>query len=340
MQSLQGLMNGQKTIIDMLASCGIKAKLVQTDDSPNKTTYHIDLIDIKQLSNITKCIKCLTALLHKQVTGGFSDIAHFCITIPKDKRTIIKYTDYNIQKALNNCKDLSVLLGVDSQNNVLTTKLEDLPHLLIAGTTGSGKSVLLNNIICGLIQQSKKHNLEIALIDPKQVELADYSKAGFMTATTIEDSIKLLETANALIDLRYKEMQANGYKKASKNSLRTILIIDEFADLMINAKEETQNLIVRIAQLGRACGVHLILATQRPSADIITGLIKSNIPSRIALKTASYRDSMIILDNKGAENLMGKGDALVKLSTDCNIVNIQCPYIDDKMIRKTLKEIK
>lgn len=330
--------NKPQTITELLRDFGIYSTLVKTDINPTKTTYHLDLFDITKLSSINRIIKYLSAYLHKEVTYLSSKIAHFCLSMPNDKVKPINYNDKKIQDAINSCEDLSLLIGVDSQNKPTLVKLDELPHLLIAGTTGSGKSVLLNNIICSLIQQSDKHNIELALIDPKQVELCQYegTKAVSVSATNPAECINVLKVANSIIDERYAYMRKMKLKKADKSCKKVIVIIDEFADLMILAKSQVENLIIRIAQLGRACGVHLIIATQRPSADVITGLIKSNIPSRIALKTTSYRDSMIILDSKGAENLYGKGDALLKLPTECELKNIQCPYIDDEMINNII----
>lgn len=330
--------NTTPTIVSLLRDFGIYSTLIRTDISPTRTTYHLDLFDLTKLSNMNKIIKYIGAYLHKQVTCSSSQYAHLSLSMPNDKTKTVNFTDKKLQTAINNSQELSILLGVDNENKPKMVKLEDLPHLLIAGTTGSGKSVLLNNIICSILQQSDRHNIELALIDTKQVELAQYDDLPqvSVSAKNPAECIKVLKLANSIIDDRYTYMRKMKMKKADNSCRKVIIIIDEFADLMLLAKTQVENLLIRIAQLGRACGVHLIIATQRPSADVITGLIKSNIPSRIALKTTSYRDSMIILDTKGAEKLNGKGDALLKLPTECELTNIQCPYIDDEQINNII----
>lgn len=206
----------------------------------------------------------------------------------------------------------TALLGY-AYGECITLDLADAPHVLIAGETGSGKSVMLHNIVLSLALRNTAETMGLVMIDPKQVELSMYKNLGLLElpiAKGSEEAIKTLDTLCTFMDNRYKMMESMGARRW--NGKRIYVVIDELADLMFTSGKQVEKYIVRLAQLGRACGIHLIIATQRPEAKVITGLIKANIPTRICLPVVSWRDSMIILDEKGGEQLENPGDAILK----------------------------
>lgn len=242
------------------------------------------------------------------------------------------------------CRMSKIFAGVDVSNGqAIILDLDELPHILVAGTTGSGKSVMLNSIICSLLKTCPPYSVEFTMIDTKRVELSPYkqlNKELCRVATDSETGIDYLKDICDDIDARYRMMEKKGLRKAPENYYREIVIIEELGDLMYDSKRQIEPYIVKIARLGRACGIHLILCTQRPTVDVVTGEIKANIGCRFALQTTSYTDSMNILGHSGAELLKGKGDCLLKLPTSANELHIQCPYISDSDIDKIIKNYK
>jgi S-DNA-T family DNA segregation ATPase FtsK/SpoIIIE len=247
------------------------------------------------------------------------------------------------------------LLGEDDGGEKLWMDMNDNPHLLIAGSTGSGKSTLIHNLICNslFVHGMGQRNIEIYLSDPKRVEFVEYAHYSIngivkSISNTYEDTLTQLKYIANEMERRYYVMHSSKIRSISENTklFNLILyIIDEVADLKMQDKsKELQNLLVKIAQKGRAAGIFLVLATQRPSVDIITGIIKANFPGRIACKTASRKDSEVVLDRMGAETLLGRGDAILQ-NMKYNSVRFQVAYtvpsktIKDyqRLIRKTLR---
>lgn len=202
--------------------------------------------------------------------------------------------------------------GMDTDGRPVSLCFPKVPHVLIAGETGSGKSVLLHSVIASLLLSSPGAVLDI--VDTKRVEYLDYNGRARLSVTASDAVERLHSIAFGEMDYRYRLISAFEARDLSgvPGLKRHFIVIDELADLMLVSRYEAEASIVRIAQLGRACGIHLILATQRPTVDVVTGLIKANMPARIALKVASFRDSITILDHKGAEALLGAGDAILK----------------------------
>lgn len=237
-------------------------------------------------------------------------------------------------------------MGIDGKP--VFTNMESLCHVLIAGTTGSGKSVFLNTMICSLIQ-SPPSEVQFIMIDPKLVELTPYNGIPHLTRPVITDAAEAVEAlgeAAQEMDDRYRIFMETGTKKLSEYNAkaaapfpRLIVVIDELSDLMMISDKEVEASVIRIAQKGRAAGVHLVIATQRPTADVVTGLIKANIPSRIAFAVASAMESRIILDKAGAENLCGKGDMIFK-PLDGKAQRLQGAYVDSDVIERIVKGAK
>jgi DNA segregation ATPase FtsK/SpoIIIE, S-DNA-T family len=263
-----------------------------------------------------------------------------------------------------NDMDLPIALGKTISNEVFVVDLAKMPHLLIAGATGQGKSVGINTILISLLYKKHPSQLKLVLIDPKKVELSPYAKienhflAYVLDPTQLEpiitDTTKVVNTLNSLcieMDKRYdmlKKAQARNIKEYNEKFIARrlnpekgheflpfiVLVIDEFADLIMTAGKEVELPIGRLAQLARAVGIHLIIATQRPSVNIITGVIKANFPARLAFKVTSKIDSRTILDGGGAEQLIGRGDMLLSAGSD--VIRLQCAFVDTPEVERVI----
>ena len=261
----------------------------------------------------------------------------------------------------NGANKILVALGKDIMGTSILADLSKMPHLLVAGSTGSGKSVCINTIICSILMRYKPNEVKLVLVDPKKVELSNYNGIPHLLCPVVSDPKKasvVLQKVVAEMEKRYdlfaeKEFKnIAGYnewvdkenKKKTENRISKmpyiVVIIDELADLMLVASKEVQDSIMRITQMARAAGIHLIVATQRPSTDIITGVIKNNIPSRIAFSVSSAIDSRTILDSSGAESLLGKGDMLYLPMGESHTTRIQGCFISDNEINKLIEYCK
>lgn len=240
-------------------------------------------------------------------------------------------------------------LGRGIDGAVIMGDLAELPHVLIAGTTGSGKSVCLNALIVSLLYKAAPEEMRFIMIDPKRVELAPYNGIKSLELPVVTDpaqAVSALQGAAVEMDTRYKAFEGCGVKeladynrKAKTPVPRLVVVIDELSDLMMTAGKAVEESIVRIAQMGRAAGIHLVIATQRPSSNVITGLMKANIPSRVAFAVASAMESRIILDESGAENLCGKGDMIFK-PFDGKARRLQGAFISNEEIERIVEETK
>ena len=253
-----------------------------------------------------------------------------------------------------NSSDTAFAVGKDVGGRCIVGSIEQLPHVLIAGTTGSGKSVCINSLIVSLLYKSTPDKVKFIMIDPKMVELAPYNDIPHLLHPVVTDPKKAagaLQWAVGEMMKRYRVFSENGVKnlksynrltkkrKELESMFTIVLVIDELADLMLAAAKEVEESIIRVAQMGRAAGIHLVIATQRPSADVITGLMKANIPSRIAFAVASSMESRIILDTAGAEKLMGRGDMLYAPLGESRI-RVQGCYISPEEIEQVIAFIK
>ncbi|MDP3758086.1 MAG: DNA translocase FtsK, partial [Candidatus Daviesbacteria bacterium] len=246
---------------------------------------------------------------------------------------------------------LAVVLGRDTSSKPMIVDVDRMPHVLIAGTTGSGKSVLINAVIASLLFRNSPDQLKMILIDPKRVELTNYNGIPHLLTPVITEPEKILSSlkwAMAEMDRRYKLFQSVGVRNITGYNEMSgfqalpyiVIIVDELADLMMFAPVEIENAITRIAQLARATGIHLVVATQRPSVDVITGLIKANIPCRIAFNVSSMIDSRVILDGPGAEKLLGRGDMLFLPPDASKPMRIQGVFVQDDEINNLIKYLK
>ncbi|MCE2463931.1 MAG: DNA translocase FtsK [Dehalococcoidia bacterium] len=242
---------------------------------------------------------------------------------------------------------LPVALGEDTAGEPVAGDLSGLPHLLIAGATGSGKSVCTNTIVSSLLLTNGPDKLRMVMVDPKRVELTPFNGIPHLVTKVIVDTDEVLSVLRAMqneMTRRYRLLEEIGArnleaynKKSSVHMPFLVIIIDELADLMMAASYEVEHSLVRLAQLGRAAGIHLIVATQRPSVKVVTGLLKANVPARIAFSVASQVDSRVILDTGGAEKLMGKGDMLLLNSDSPKPRRVQGTYVSDLEIEKLVE---
>lgn len=265
----------------------------------------------------------------------------FRVEIPKQNRSLVGLGSVLAEP---NNYTLPCSIGIDTNNKVVSFDLAKAPHLLIAGATGAGKSVCLNDIIMSLIQYNPPSNVAFVMIDPKKVELSHFANLKHLLTPIIYDveiAKQKLQGVVNLMNERYFEMAQMGIKDVSEvrtdKFVRIVVVIDELSIMMLNSPKETEKLIETIAAQGRAAGIHLIVATQSPSSKVITGRIKANIPMRIALTTASITDSKVILDYAGAEKLLGKGDALLSTPYDVGFKRFQCAMVTTDEIRNAIR---
>jgi len=314
---------------EALASFKIDAHIINVTRGPSVTRYEVELAKGVRLSKLTSAADDLA--LNLGATGvriaPIPDrVSVVGIEVPNRAVNTVSLREVIDSKEFHNAKSKSSFaVGKDIGGNCIVGNIAKLPHMLIAGTTGSGKSVCMNSIIISLLYKASPDDVKLIMVDPKMVELGIYNNIPHLLIPVVTDPKKAagsLQWAVTEMLRRYKAMSDAGVRDLeSYNSIveneedgkklpQVVVIIDELADLMLVAAKEVEESICRIAQMGRAAGIHLIIATQRPSADVITGLMKANIPSRIAFAVASAMESRIILDTQGAEKLVGKGDML------------------------------
>ena len=320
---------------DIFCERGIKVEVIDFYEAPQAHYYHFKikaLTSIKAFNSIIEMMELVNGYKCEKGQDGDFTLYH-----KKDKRQFISCGDTveSIKKAVSADSDglnkVYISFGKGNKDYIVTN-FEECAHILIAGTTGSGKSCLLNSLICQIMCFS---SASLVLIDPKQgAEFGLYEQDIHGRIENVckdtSSALKWLDICINEMERRYKDMERRGLKKWDKR--RIIIVIDELADLMMTSKKEVENLIVRIAQKGRAAGIHLVVATQDPRASVVTGLIKYNLPAKVCLKTANIQHSMNVIDcGKGAE-LLDKGDSYIKLPYSTDLQRCQCATITDREI--------
>lgn len=340
-----------------LESFGIAAKVTEVNHGPTVTQYALEIPMGTKLSKILSLQNDLALALATQ-TGNVRIEAPIPgkslvgIEIPNISPEIVNLKGILADEVMRQNKSkLAVGLGLDVSGNIVITDIGKMPHVLIAGTTGSGKSVLVNALIATLLFRASPQEVKLILVDPKRVELSDYNDIPHLITPVIVEPDKILSAlkwAMQEMDRRYKlfrEAQVRnitGFNELSGFQALPyiVIIIDELQNLMEFAPVEVEDAIVRIASMARATGIHLFVATQRPSVDVITGLIKANIPARIAFNVSSMIDSRVILDQPGAEKLLGRGDMLYVPPDASKPMRIQGVYVSDTEIRNLIDFLK
>jgi len=340
-----------------LDSFGIRARVEEVNPGPTVTQYAIKIAEGTKLSKITTLANDLALSLATptgtvRIEAPIPGRSFVGIEIPNIRPQIITLKNLLSQPIFTNNPDpLLVPLGLDVSGNPQAASIGKMPHVLIAGTTGSGKSVLLNAWISTFLFRTKPEDLRLILVDPKRVELSLYNGIPHLLSEVIVEAKKIISALQWTVsemENRYKEFAQAGVRNLeSYNNLPNvekkpyiIFIIDELADLMIFAARDAEDLITRIAQMARATGIHLVLATQRPSVDVITGLMKANIPTRVAFNVSSMIDSRVIIDTPGAEKLLGRGDMLYLPPDQAKPKRIQGPFMTEKDVQKLVEFIK
>lgn len=340
-----------------LDSFGIKAQVVEVNPGPAVTQYAMRLATGTKVSKITSLVNDM-ALALAAPTGQVRIEAPIPgrdlvgIEVPNRGLEFVTLKRMLISDTMRKAKSkLAVSLGLDVSGNPLIADIAKMPHVLVAGTTGSGKSVLLNAWICSLLYRMTPQEVRLILVDPKRVELVGYNGIPHLLTPVIVETDKILSAlrwATQEMERRYKQFAEVGVRNIDGfNELSgfqalpyIVIFIDELADLMAYAPVEVEDTICRIAQMARATGIHLVVATQRPSVDVITGLIKANIPSRIAFNVSSMIDSRVIIDMPGAEKLLGRGDMLYVPPDQAKPMRIQGTFVSDKEVGKVVEFFK
>ncbi|MCP3925487.1 MAG: DUF87 domain-containing protein [Desulfobacterales bacterium] len=333
----------RETIIEAFASFGVKIDIGEISKGPSVEQYEIIPQKGVKLAKIKGLDEDISIYLKTKVCIIINHEGILCIEVPCSDRQNVHFK-YLLETSASNKYRIPVVLGVDSSFKTISFDLAALPHLLIAGTTGSGKSILVKTLIASIMYNSTPSDIKLILIDPKRVEFGIFNQSPFLACkaiTDMDDSEKVLSKLVDEMEIRYDLLEKTSCSNIDQYNKRCeedekipylIMIIDEFADLMMKGKSTISDNIIRIAQKARACGIHLVLATQRPSADVINGLIKANVPGRIALSVSSGIDSKIILDRTGADKLLGKGDMIYISGKFKEGIRLQGAYISDKEI--------
>lgn len=340
-----------------LQSFGIEARVVEVNLGPAVTQYALEIALGTKLSKITSLANDL-ALATEAPTGQIRIEAPIPgrglvgIEIPNRSLEVVTLKTMLASSATQKSKSkLTVSLGLDVSGTPIVADIGKMPHVLVAGTTGSGKSVLINAFISSLLFRASPSEVKLILIDPKRVEFTSYNGIPHLLTPVIVEVEKILSSlkwAVGEMDRRYKIFAERGVRNIdSYNELSgfqalpyIVIIIDELADLMMFAPVEVEDAIARIAQMARATGIHLVIATQRPSVNVITGLIKANIPARIAFNVSSMIDSRVIIDSPGAEKLLGRGDMLYIPPDQAKPTRIQGAFVSEKEVKKLVDFLK
>ncbi len=348
-------------LVDALASFGVQTRIIDIARGPAVTRYELQPsagVKISKITNLADDIALNLATSGVRIEAPIPNKAAVGIEVPNRQTSVVPIRDIIDSQAFREAKSkVTMCLGKDIGGSVCVADISKMPHMLIAGATGSGKSVCINSIIMSILYKASPEEVRLLMVDPKVVELGVYNGIPHLLVPVVTDPRKAAGALNwAVSEMlgRYKLFadnsvrDINGYNRLAEEQPernlakmpQIVIIIDELADLMIAAQNEVEDAICRLAQMARAAGMHLVIATQRPSVDVITGVIKANIPSRIAFAVSSQVDSRTILDSGGAEKLLGKGDMLFFPVGAAKPTRIQGCFVSDKEVEKVVAFIK
>ena len=350
-----------KDILDRtLENFNVGARVVNVTQGPSVTRFEVQPepgVKVNKITNLSDDIKLSLAARDIRMEAPIPGKHTIGIEVPNKKsRPVFLSEIVNDPEFLRQESPLTAILGLDISGKPIVTDLRKMPHGLIAGATGSGKSVCINTILVSLLYKARPEELKLLLIDPKMVELAPYNRIPHLVSPVITDvkaATAALKWAVEEMDRRYELFAHTGvrdigrfnelaekHKQYSDKLPYIVIVIDELADLMMMSPADVEEAICRIAQKARACGIHLIIATQRPSVDVITGLIKANIPTRIAFSVSSQVDSRTIIDMSGAEKLLGRGDMLFLENGSSKPVRLQGTFVSDEEIDEVVAHVR
>jgi S-DNA-T family DNA segregation ATPase FtsK/SpoIIIE len=348
----EDLKSGAKILEETLNDFGVSVKVADIERGPVITRYELQPapgVKVGSILNLSDDIALAMRAPAVRIVAPIPGKNRVGIEVPNGSTAAVYLKDVLMHADRTNSSKLMLAIGKEISGKSLIGDLAEMPHLLVAGTTGSGKTVCLNSLIASLLYSLSPSELKLIMIDPKMVEMTSYNDLPHLICPVVTDAKKATAALNWVVgemENRYrtfnKEQVRNikGYHAKGLQMPYIVVIVDELADLMQVAAKSIEGSIARIAQLARAAGIHLILATQRPSVNVITGVIKANFPSRISFKVASQIDSRTVLDMKGAESLLGKGDLLFIKPGDAKPIRGQCCYVSDEEINRILEHIK
>lgn len=352
------------TIEDTLRQFGVPARVIEINRGPTVTQFGVEpgflirkirgeekkiKVKVSAITNLQNDLALALAAPRIRMEAPVPGRNYVGIEVPNDKANAVTLKDVMTSDEFQGMRaGLRLALGRDVMGNAVAADLGKMPHLLIAGATGSGKSVCINTVVASLICQNTPDQLRLLMVDPKRVELINYNGIPHLITPVVVDFERVvgsLTWAVAEMERRYRifsqqgvrnlaAFNARAYEKGERSLPHIVIIIDELADLMMAAGPQVEALICRLAQMARATGMHLIIATQRPSVDVVTGLIKANFPARIAFAVTSQIDSRVILDRPGAEALLGRGDMLYQASDSGILVRAQGCFVGDRELEK------
>ena len=354
-----------------LADFNIGAKVVDIDRGPVVTRYELDLapgIKVTRITSLADDIAMAVKASSVRIVAPIPGKSTVGVEIPNKIRQLVRLKELIASKEYKKARYvIPVMLGKDTSGKPIMTDLTRMPHLLIAGATGAGKSVCINSILMSILMTKRPDDLQLILIDPKMVELSIYEGVPHLLCPVVTDMKRapwILEWATKQMDERYDFLNAVGVRQITQyNALGEeeiakrlrpdadadripnhlpyiVIVIDELADLMMSSAKEVESSITRLAQKSRAVGIHILVATQRPSVDVITGLIKANMPTRISFQVTSKTDSRTILDRNGAEALLGMGDQLFLPPGTSDLLRLQGTFVSDQEIRRIVTFVK
>jgi S-DNA-T family DNA segregation ATPase FtsK/SpoIIIE len=350
-----------------LASFRVEAHVVGAQVGPTVILFELEVSQGTRMNKVTQLSQEIAAALRAQSVRIIAPIpgkATIGIEVPNLQRRVVRISELISARAYDKKQlALPLFLGVDAEGNTIVDDLSKMPHLLIAGTTGSGKSVCINSILASFLLTRSPHDVQMILIDPKMVELQAFANIPHLMLPVVTDmrqatavinwavekmegryelfnhaGVRNIKSYNALSEAELQEKMGDNWnhERTPRHVPYIVVVIDEFADLMMQAKKEAELAITRLAQKSRAVGIHVILATQRPSTDVITGVIKGNLPTRIAFQVASKVDSRVILDAQGAEKLLGGGDMLYNPPASSRIKRVQGALVEDHELQAVI----
>ena len=354
-QIKEDLTHNARILEETLDDFGITVKITDIERGPIITRYELEPapgVKINRIVTLADDIALAMKAQSVRIVAPIPGKARVGVEVPNTTSTLVYVKEIVSSKEFQDSDSkLTIALGKDIAGTPVIANLDDMPHMLIAGTTGSGKTVCVNSVILSLLMRCTPNELKFVMIDPKMVELAPFNGLPHLLCPVVTESKKASGALNWVVnemERRYKllaelgarNIRAYNEKNKEQNLPYIVVVIDEFADLMVVARDQVESAVTRLAQLSRAVGIHLLLATQRPSVDVITGVIKANMPARISFKVASKVDSRTVLDMNGADKLLGKGDMLFLRPQDAKLTRAQGALVTDVEIERVVDFIK